>query len=266
MAIAIGSAINLVLTLLWAARWKLGLSALGIRAPYSKVLVAIVSSFPIGNFLPAGKAAQEAFRMAYLDIDYSRRSAVMAATMMEWGMESLVIFALIMVVVIRHFFAAGALAAAVMYGVQPPALSDRLRGFVADLADSLRQLARRPKVMLSYAAISASIIVLDMFKVWVLALYSEVALALLDLITVYVVMRVASISPMPAGLGFLDLGLLATLKIMGYGVTSILVFIALLRVVDTVIPSLVGLGVLVSSGTFRVLRQARHGVAGRWRL
>lgn len=255
-AVLLGSIINVGLTLLWAVRWTLGLRHLGIGASYTKVLVAITSSFPIGNFLPAGKAAQEAFRIAYLEIGDGRRPSVMAAVTMEWASEGLILAALLTSVIVRHYLW-GALTLAALGASASQSVTERAKSAVADLLGSIRALARDRKLMALYMSVSAIIIAADVAKVWLLANLNGISLGLFDLLILYVVMRVTSVAPTPAALGFLDVSVISALELMGYSTASAALFLLSLRFVDTVVPSLVGLLVLAASGGWRVVRQLR---------
>ncbi|MFP3231197.1 MAG: lysylphosphatidylglycerol synthase domain-containing protein [Acidilobus sp.] len=255
-AVLLGSIINVGLTLLWAVRWTLGLRHLGIGASYTKVLVAITSSFPIGNLLPAGKAAQEAFRIAYLEIGDGRRPSVMAAVTMEWASEGLILAALLTSVIVRHYLW-GALTLAALGTSASQSVAERAKSAVADLLGSIRALARDRKLMALYMSVSAIIIAADVAKVWLLANLNGISLGLFDLLILYVVMRVTSVAPTPAALGFLDVSVIGALELMGYSTASAALFLLSLRFVDTVVPSLVGLLVLAASGGWRVVRQLR---------
>ena len=263
--VLVGSAINAVLTALWGLRWRYGISkAAGVRLSYAKALTAIVASFPVGNLLPANKLAQEAFRMAYVEAPSDARAKVMSATVLEWVSEAAIVGALLIAVIARHYvrelLAAAALAAAT--SSQEGTILERGRKAARDFVGGVRALASNKDVVAMYLAVSSAIIVLDMFKVYEILYLLGVRLALLDLITLYVVLRVSSLGPTPAGLGFLEAGAAAALGLMGVPAAAIAEFIVAIRLVDTVVPSLAGLVVLSLTGGLRVLRAVRGRAYG----
>jgi uncharacterized membrane protein YbhN (UPF0104 family) len=261
-AVLVGSLINVVLTLLWALRWRAGLKYLGVRASYLQSLIAIVASFPLGNLLPAGKVVQEAFRIAYLDVKEGKRTSVMAAAAVEWVAEGLIISFLLLAVIIRHYaLGAVALTLVAVAAGQPQGMT--VKSAARDLIKALRLLSRDRRLMSIYLAVSSVIIAIDVIKVWLVALMSGLYLALFDLMLLYVILRVTSAAPTPAALGFLDLGVIGALKYMGYPVGLAVLFLVSLRLVDTVIPSIAGMIALAVTGSYRMLRQARG--AGSWR-
>ena len=263
--VLVGSAINAALTALWGLRWRYGITkAAGFRLSYAKALAAIVASFPVGNFLPANKLAQEAFRMAYVEAPNDARAKVMSATVLEWVSEAAIVGALLVAVIARHYvrelLAAAAIAAAA--ASQEGTILERGRRAARDFVGGIRALATSKDVVAVYLAVSSVIIALDMFKVYEILYLLGVRLALLDLITLYVVLRVSSLGPTPAGLGFLEAGAAAALGLMGVPAAAIAEFIVAIRLVDTVVPSLAGLAVLSLTGGLRVLRAARGRAHG----
>ncbi|MGC9210417.1 MAG: lysylphosphatidylglycerol synthase transmembrane domain-containing protein [Acidilobus sp.] len=213
LAVAFGSAVNLVLTLLWALRWRTGLRFLGLRTSYVQALEAITSSFPIGTILPGNKVAQEAFRIAYIRASPSERGKVISATTMEWVSEGVVVAALLLVALImkRPIAVLGLISIAETEGRPHSWLRKALDDFISDL----KLLASNGKIMALYLGLSAIIIMLDMFKVAYMLVLLGYVPTMIDVLIIYIVLRLSSLAPTPAGLGVFEAGAFAVLALIG---------------------------------------------------
>ncbi len=255
-AVAFGSAVNLALTLFWALRWRTGLRFLGLRVSYFQALEAITSSFPIGVFIPGNKVAQEAFRIAYVRSQNMDRGKVISATTMEWVSEGLVITALLVVALATK--APIGLAGIAYAEAEQTSPQGRLRRTLTDLATYIKLLASNKKIMITYMGLSFLIIMLDLFKVaYILVLLGFVP-TIIEALVLYIVIRVLSMAPTPAGVGVFDAGSFTALTLMGVPPGTAVLYVVALRLVDTVIPAAVGLVVLTVTGSWRVLNEARR--------
>lgn len=256
VAVAFGSAVNLVLTLLWALRWRAGLRFLGLRVSYLHALEAITSSFPIGVFIPGNKVAQEAFRIAYVRSPNIDRGKVISATTMEWVSEGIIVAALLIVALASR--APITLVGLAYAQAEQSSPEGRLRKAVLDFLSDLRTLASNKKMFATYMGLSFIIIMLDLFKVAYMLVILGYVPTILDAVILYVAIRVLSMAPTPAGVGVFDAGSFAALALMGVPAGIAALYVIALRLVDTVIPASVGLIVLTVTGSWRILEEARR--------
>ncbi|MGC9071339.1 MAG: lysylphosphatidylglycerol synthase transmembrane domain-containing protein [Acidilobus sp.] len=257
VTVAVGSAINLALTLLWALRWRSGLRFLGLRTSYLQALEAITSSFPIGTVLPGNKAAQEAFRVAYLRAPSSERGKVISATTMEWVSEGLVLSALVLVAIILRspLVTFGLVSYAQVEKARP---QGALRRAINDLVNDLKLLASSKRMMTVYIGTSTLIVLLDMFKVTYMLVLLGYVPPVIDAVILYIVLRLSSLAPTPAGAGVFEAGAFAALTLIGAPADIAALYIIAIRIVDTLIPAGVGLVVLTVTGGLRILSGARR--------
>ena len=256
VAVAFGSAINLVLTLLWAQRWRAGLRFLGVRVSYLHALEAITSSFPIGVFIPGNKVAQEAFRIAYIRSPVMDRRKVISATTMEWVSEGVIVAALLVIALASR--APITLVGLAYAQTEQSSSQGKLRKIVLDFLSDLRMLASNKSVFATYLGLSLIIIMLDLLKVAYMLVILGYVPTLLDAVIIYVAIRVLSMAPTPAGVGVFDAGSFATLALMGVPTGIAALYVVALRLVDTVLPAAVGLVVLAVTGSWRILEEARR--------
>jgi len=261
-AIALGSAINLVLTLLWGLRWRSGLRRLGLQVSYVRALEAIASSFPIGVFLPGNKASQEAFRIAYLKVPNEHRAKVISATTLEWVSEGAVLGAFVLGFLVFRYVT---LLPASLYLVelQESGVSAKARKALSDFISGLKALASDRELLAIYIGVSVAILSLDIFKVGYMLEVLGFSLSLAELIALYVALRLSSLAPTPAGAGVFDLTVIAVLTAMGCPAEISTVYLVAIRVVDTLLPAGVGAAVLAASGGLRILEAARRRRVGK---
>jgi len=264
-AIAVGSAINLVLTLLWGLRWRSGLRRLGLQVSYARALEAIASSFPIGVFLPGNKASQEAFRIAYLSVPNEHRAKVISATTLEWVSEGVVLGAFVLGFLVFRYARYLTLLPASLYLVelQESGVSAKARKALSDFIGGLKALASDREMLVIYIGVSVAILALDIFKVGYMLEVLGFSLSLAELIALYVALRLSSLAPTPAGAGVFDLTVIAVLTAMGCPAEISTVYLVAIRVVDTLLPAGVGAAVLAASGGLRILEAARRRRVGK---
>ena len=247
-------------TFAWALRWWYLLGKTGRRPRFRVVYESVLGGILVNNLTPSLRAGGEGFRVFWLKLREGIPASRGIVTTLYERVSEVPPVAVLVLIGLHH------LGLPVLPGVY--SVKDGIKRWMEKIRREAGKILGQPRVFIVASAVSSLIWLQDVVRLYLIAHAVGLDVPLGLAATLSVSYLVLGLTPTPAGVGFVEGGLIGILVRSGYPLDSAIALVTLERLVSTVMPSVLGaLMVAVNAKNMgltlrEVLREAKASMGG----